>query len=483
MKTTPSRPVAGAFSHSSSWGHPGPTNPLLLILLTILLSACTLSPNYTPPDPTTQLTWNEGRSSIHKAQTSLTKDFGDRQLATLLTQAEAHNRTLATARANLRTATAQRDAARSALLPKLSASTDLTRARQSGTGAFAGLPIPNPQTLYASGLDVSWELDLFGYNRSRLDADQARLEATNELLAATRLAILAETALAYIEWAALSESLALAQDRLDSQKETHALVQARLSSGLADTLKERSVSRDVRLAEAEIPPLRAGLAAAQYRLAVLTGSTPADFASTHRAPAALPKSTARTLPATFPAQVLRARPDVHAAERQLAASYAELGMANADFYPRLRISGGLGLQSDSTGTLFESASRTGLIRPAIHLPVFEGGRLRAGLASAQARRDAAQSTYESTILEALAEVETILAAHQAAVQTDTALTAALADAQAAESRAAALYQTGLSDLETLLTARRLRSATDTLRIAARVSTLTQSIRYQKAAGL
>jgi len=457
------------------------SNRLVALVAIATLTGCATGPDYTPPEPDSQPTWNEGKSSLlKKSQTSLTAGWGDRQLSTLMAKAESNNRSLARARANLDAATAQRNTSRSALFPTVGVATEFSRARASETGSLAALPLPNTQSLYASGLNVSWEVDLFGYNRNRVAAANARLTASAAELEATRLAILAETALAYIEWAALAESIRLAEERLASQQETQHLVRARVESGLADSLEERSVSRDARLAESEIPGLRAGLAAAQYRLAVLTGTTPDAFRSAHQPPAGLPENAARKLPASLPAEVVRARPDVRAAERQLAAAYAELGMANADFYPRFLLTGGIGLESSNSGDLFQSASRTGLIRPAIHLPVFEGGRLQAQRANAEALRAAAQSNYEAAVLEALAEVETILADHLAAVQSDTSLTAAVADARAAEQRAAHLHQTGIGDLETLLTARRLRSSTDTLRIAARTATLSHAIRYHKA---
>ncbi|MCC5839990.1 MAG: efflux transporter outer membrane subunit [Opitutales bacterium] len=450
------------------------------------LSGCAVGPRYATPEPAAAPNWQESPLSVSMEPLHWNSyhDWEVPALRELLALAAADNRDLARARADLEEAVARRGLVRSALFPQVAAEGSASRQRPSENTALAqSLPPGTPagvQNSYAAGLNASWELDLFGFNRRQVEGADARLEATAAQLDAVRLSIAAEVALAYIEWAALAEALALAEERRTLQAETYALVRTRVETGLADPLADRTARRDLRLAEAELPTLRAASAAARYRLAVLTGQSPEAFNARFTPPESLPADSPEQLPASLPAGVVRARPDVQAAERHLAAAYADLGVAEADFYPRLRITGGVGWESAGSGDLFDATSRTWLIRPAVHLPLLQGGRLRAQRGSAEARLEAARARYEQSILIALADVETVLATHLGARQSATALAEAADDARAAEAQAAHLYEVGLADLETLLTARRLRSQTDTLRLQARTEIHAQAIRYERA---
>jgi NodT family efflux transporter outer membrane factor (OMF) lipoprotein len=457
--------------------------------LVVLLSGCAVGPDYAGPrEEPTQAGWTTPLSGAGEEALPV-EDFWAAweapQLDALLAAASATNRDLAQARARLDEALARRGVARSALSPQVDAVGSWARRRASENGAQAAVAPPGRfdplQTVMELGLEASWEIDLFGYNRRRVEAAVAGLEGTAAELAATRLAIRAETALAFLEWSSLEEALSLATERLALQRRTLAIVEAQVGSGLADELALLSARREVRAAEAEIPALENGRQGARQRLAVLTGQTPADFTARFGDPAALPAGPP-ALPRRLPAEVVRARPDVLQAERALAAAYAELGAAEAEVYPRLRLTGALGWESLEAEDLIGEESLRWLIAPSVHFPLFQGGRMRRQEEAAAARLEGAQARYEAAVLRALADVETSLAAYRLTSEQARRLDAASSDARSAESRAQSLYEAGLATLETLLEASRQRSRQEAAALQARTAALSQAVRYFKAIG-
>lgn len=455
----------------------------------LTLAGCATVSESPPNSTETPVGWSEGiDEAFAEANAEIGPTaWGDPVLRDLLFLAEQENRDLVQAGARLDEAVALRGVTRAALFPQVDAEGAMARQRASETGAASANAPPGAfepwQTVSQAGLNASWEIDLFGYNRARLRAEDAGVEAIAADLAAVRLAILAETTLAYIEMAALNETLTLTRESKGFLEQSLHLVRVRIEAGLEEAVAERSVGRDLRLVEAEVADVEAGLAAARHRLAVLTGSTVEEFDQMMNGAPKLPVPPDLRLPAQTPAEVLRNRPDVRGAERQLAAAYARLGVAEADFYPRLRLTGGVGWETtDGLDNLLSAASRTWLIRPSVHLPLFAGGRIRAQRDGAEAGLAGATAAYEQSVLRALADVETVLAAHLSALRREASLSKAKEDARAVEDRAANLLASGLGDLDTLLSASRLRNSTAALEIQARAATLSQTIRYHKAIG-
>ena len=247
---------------------------------------------------------------------------------------------------------------------------------------------------FTTGLDASWELDVFG-GLSRLEeAAQADLGMAQEERRDVLVTVLAEVALSYTDLRAVMSRLEYARRNLELQESTLGVVQAQQEAGATTLL-------DVSRAQAQVATMRAGLPVyqqqaleARHRIAVLLGQPPGalDELLASAAPVATP---AITVAIGVPAEVLRRRPDVRKAERRLAAESARLGAKVADLYPKFSLSGSIGLESLSLGNLFETASRAFSIGPTVQWTAFDGGRLRAQVSIQEAVREETLLAYES----------------------------------------------------------------------------------------
>jgi NodT family efflux transporter outer membrane factor (OMF) lipoprotein len=432
--------------------------PIAILGACLLLGACaSLAP---PPDPRLDglpAAWaGAPADGVAAAQRQSLRawwqQFNDPLLTGLVDSALAANTGVRSAQAALRQARALQDVAAAGLGPSLTASADAQRSRSAGNSA----------NRFGASLDAGWEIDLFGGQRSALAAGTASAEASAASLGDVQVSLAAEVALAYIGLRNAQARLAIAEANLASQQETLQITRWRQQAGLADMLQAEQAQAAAEQTRAALPPLQTTLAQARHALAVLTGAPPAALDARLASAAPVPQPSA-TLALAGPADTLRQRPDVRAAERRLAAEWARLAQADAALRPSLRLSGSLGLSALSLGGLGQAGAVAGSLLAGLSMPLFDGGALRGQQRAQQAVLDQAQEAWRASVLAALQEVEDALVA----LRNDQARLARLQAAAQAATNAATLanqrYRSGLVDFQTVLDTQRSQlSAQDSL---------------------
>lgn len=458
------------------------------LLATAILAGCAVGPDYTQPETELASEWlNAAEGAGAALPVAWWETLEDPQLGRYLADAAANNHDIAIAVARIDEARAARGVARSAFWPQAAVNGSYTQFEQSiespgagGTLIDAGL-IDRDVGFYTTSLDASWELDVFGGNRRLNEAATARFGAAVASQEAVVLAVLAETASAYFELRGAAERLAIAQSNIASQERTLQLTRRKVEAGIARRIDELRADAQLDANRALVPALRASIRASTYRIALLTGRRPDELQAPASAGMALPMPPS-ALPVGMPAELLRRRPDIVVAERNLAAATAGIGVARADFFPRFVLNASYGFEAENAGDIGASRARTTALVPFVSWPVFQGGRLRANLEGADARARVAALGYEQAVLRALADAESALTAYSEELQTlDRLQSAATASSQAA-SIAQRLYEQGLTDFLTVLDAERRRDVAEDARAQSHTRVLLNMARVYKALG-
>jgi len=374
--------------------------------------------------------------------------FDDPLLAQLIDQAMQANTSVTSAEAAVRQARALRDVSAAALLPSVSGSTTVQRSRAGRVNANS----------FRAGLDASWELDIFGENRSALEASEASLGASGATLGDVQVSIAAEVALDYISLRGLQARLVIAQDNLETQLETLQITEWRLQAGLATSLDAEQARASTEQTKALLPALQTSIDQTRHALSVLTGQPPAALATMLAGSGPIPKAP-DTLAIRFPAETLRQRADVRAAEYQVTAAIARVAQADAARYPSFRIGGALGVASATLGALTSGSAILASVLANMSVPIFEGGALLAQVRAQQAALDQARSGYQATVLTALKDVEDALVALEGDRDRLAHLQLAAEAAGNASLLARQRYSTGLVDFQTVLDTQRTQLTT------------------------
>jgi NodT family efflux transporter outer membrane factor (OMF) lipoprotein len=357
------------------------------------------------------------------------------------------NLDLKKAQAKIREARARRGVARAGFFPTLNATGSANRSKSSDdSGGMTN-------DLYAAGFDASWELDIFGGVRRSTEAAQANLEASREGLRDVLVSLLAEVAKNYVDVRTYQARLAVAEENLKSQEETYQLTVWQSQAGLTDELTVQQARYNLENTRSNVPTLRTGLEEAMNRIAVLLGEQPGKIHEELTKREHIPV-TPLNIAVGVPADVLRRRPDIRKAERNLASQTATVGVAVADLYPKFTLSGTIGLEALSTGNLFSSGSRTYGFGPSITIPLFAGGSIRQNIEVQSALQEQYLIAYKTTVLNALEEVENALTAYAEEQHRKQTLTDAAAAAKQAAELAKNKYQSGLTAFSDVLDAQR-----------------------------
>ena len=323
-------------------------------------------------------------------------------------------------------------------------------AREQAVPGFSTEPVRT--NTYRVGLVAFWELDLFGGIRSAVQAARAQAQGLEASLEDVRVVVAAEVARNYFQLRGLQQQLAVAERSLTNQREAWRLTGVRRDAGVGEEQDVASAAASVAAVEASIPPLRQGLSIQRHRLAVLIGVRPGDLAEDLAPRAYAPLMT--TLPLGTTGELLRRRPDVRAAERQLAAAAAREGIAAADLYPRVSISGVLGFLA-GRGNLFGSAdSRQWAVTPSVNWIGTDLESARARLRGTEAVTREVLARYEQTVLRAIEETENALVGYrEAQARLERLMEQARQSARSAD-LARTRYREGLTDFLDLLDAER-----------------------------
>jgi outer membrane protein, multidrug efflux system len=424
----------------------------LTVLATALLSACAVGPDFVKPDIATAAVFArapEASAAPVSADAPFWDAFADPTLSALVTDALRANHDLRIALARRDQADALLRGARFDRLPTITADAKGSEARASADQLPGVAREERTARSYEAGIAASWELDLFGRIRRSVEAGTAESDASAADLRAAQVAVTGDVASAYIELRGLQERLRVARANRDNQQRTLDLVQARLDAGSASDFDATRARAQRETTAARIPALEAAEAVAMHRIAVLTGRTPDALIATLSQPAPLPALPSRIEPGT-PADVLRNRPDVAAAEARLHAATARIGVATADLFPRITLGGLLGSQAGAAGAVFERDSETRLVALGIDWSFLDVGRVRARIAESGAAGDAALAQYQQSVLRALQDTEDALVRLDRVRQEDAHLQRAAIDSTRAADLARLRYQAGATGLFEML---------------------------------
>lgn len=434
-----------------------------------LLAGCVVGPHYQPPKETAPAAWTTslvaGETSAPVELAAWWESFGDPGLDGLVRVAIQSNLTLRVAEERVREARAERDVVAGGLWPSASASAAYSKNRYGANsypplGLFPGIPLD--YDLYNVGFDAAWELDLFGGVRHAVEAANAATGAAEYARRDVLVSVLAEVARNYIDARAYQARLAITQQNIAAERDILELTRSRYRSGLSSDLEVDQATALLTATQAQVPALESGFAQSVHHLSTLLGEQPGALLGTMSRAEAIPP-TPPVVPVGLPSDLLRRRPDVERAERQLAASTAEIGVARADLFPKFSLTAALGLSSTSSSSWLEYASRYWSVGPAVQWDLFSGGRLRANVRVQEARTAQALASYEQAVLAALEDAENALVAYAKEQTRRESLTQSVRASEAALRVSTELYKNGLTDFLSVLDSERaLLSAQDAL---------------------
>jgi NodT family efflux transporter outer membrane factor (OMF) lipoprotein len=400
------------------------------------------------------------------------QNFHDPLLARLITQAMQANSNIGSAQAALRQARALRDVTVAGTRPQLTVSGGVQRTTADGTPAHIS---------FQSGLDASWELDVFGGKQSAVANSDAAVSAAAANLRDVQLSMTAEVALAYIQLRGLQYQLNIAQHNLTSQSETLQITQWRAQAGLVTSLEVEQAQTAVSQTAAQIPAFQTTLANARHSLAILTGQRPTELDDPLASAGPIPVVNANVAD-VIAADSLRQRADVRAAEARITAALAAVDAAIAARKPSFKLGGSVGLTALTLAGLSNGAALASQVLGSVSVPVLDGGASKAQVRVQQAALEQTRSAYQNTVLTALKEVEDALVAQLNDRKRLTHLEQAAAAAQNAALLAQNRYSSGLVDFQTVLLTQRTLLSTQASLVSGQAEISNDHVRLVKAMG-
>ncbi|MDR1965211.1 MAG: TolC family protein [Synergistaceae bacterium] len=375
------------------------------------------------------------------------KTLGDETLEELIMDALSNNRDLQAARGKVMEARAALGISRSAVLPWLDSEDTWVNNKSSDNSANQGARAE----ITKLAIDASWEIDIFGARRDSIDAASAALEAEHAAMRSAWVTLSSEVALNYLSLRTLQARLVIANRNLALQEDTLSMLASKHDAGLADSLALNQARYTVEGTKASIPPIKAGVENIMNALAILAGRVPGSIGGKLSEFRPLPKPSFDML-IGIPADSLRQRPDVRAAERALAAQVLTRKSAEKDLLPKFYLMGSIGLETLSGGSIFSGDSFGFSFGPRITLPIFHGGAIRKNIQVQTAREEQLLAAYEGTVLNAVAEVRNALAENTQEIERNKSLIAGIEAAQAALDIANDRYRNGLTDFSNVISA-------------------------------
>ncbi len=448
------------------------------LILTVALSmavstACmTVGPDYVEPDPATPDAWHTAATAGFSHGTATLQtwwlEFNDPVLTDLIQRSTTGNLGLREALWRVEEARALAGVAGSATSPQVALDGQSSRSQPSDNGLGADFAPPggfDAQTMHDYGVGASWEIDLFGRIRRQVEAADAAAQGTVEAYRDVMVSLYAEVALAYIDVRTSQERIELARANVLGQEDTMQLTTDRFAVGLVSALDVAQAESNLANTRSLIPVLETRLNQSLNRLAVLLGESPGTLHDELGTPGSVP-SEPETVMVSLPAELLRQRPDVRLAERNLAAQTARIGVATADLYPSFSLGGFLGLQSRSGGDFFDGGSLTWSVGLPIRWNIFSGGRIRSQIRAEEARTQQTLAAYEQTVLSALEESENAMIAYANQIKRRDHLTDSVEATQHSLELVLTQYRSGLTNFQNVLdTQRSLLNRQDELAVS------------------
>lgn len=476
-----------------------------LVLLLPLHAACTVGPAYVRPplvvparfeapavsspgttgiaDATAVVAASGPTDGVDGAAWGIASDAA--VLSTLMERALAGNHDLEVAMARVREVRAADRGARAQLLPQLDTAGTAARVRGLGPltsvpGAAAPILLPVETGLFTVGFDAAWEADAFGGLRRERQATLAGVAGAVAGVADARLTVASEVTRVYVALRASQQRRRVAEEQWRLQAETTSLVEARAAAGLdsdLDVARARALRDTI---AARIPQFRLEEAVRRQQLGVLVAAPPSTLLAVVGDDGVLP--TLAPTPAGIPSELLQRRPDVQHAEATLVAATARIGVAKADYFPKLVLGGTGGRQATALSALSLAAGNVFALTAAVQAPIFSAGRIGAHVRAAEARAAQAVSAYQQAVLIAIVDVERALASDAYERARLAALQSAADEAVRASTLARALHAEGVEDFLAVLDAQRSALAAKDEVIAAEQAVATATIALWKATG-
>jgi NodT family efflux transporter outer membrane factor (OMF) lipoprotein len=448
-----------------------------------MLSGCTLGPDFKRPDWASPASWFAGpKEAVKPARSTPAAEpidaawwslFKDPILTGLEKRVAAENLDVKTAAIRMSESRAQLGVARAALFPTLNGNASYTRELASENGVFGLIPTAagangangatgnstggiqgtglKPFDLYQGGFDSTWEVDLWGGVRRSVESASATSDAAKETERSVLLSSLAEVARDYMQLRGTQAQLSIARENVRTARQSLNLTQQRAAGGVTTDLDVANASAQLRTTLAQIPTLEQQEAQTINALSLLLGQPPnalrAELVTAKSIPPVPPR-----VPVGLPSELARRRPDIRQAEAQLHAATADIGVAEANFYPSLSLTGSFGLQSLQFKNAFNLNSKQYALGPGLTIPIFEGGQLRSTLQLRKAQQQEAAVNFQKTVLQAWHDVDNALTAYQAEQTRRDELVGAVAENRRALGLAQSRYQQGVADFLTVLVA-------------------------------
>ncbi len=470
---------------------------LAIIATGSLITGCSVGPDYQMPELSLKNIWSaenvEPKPRARDEQlANWWKAFNDPVLDQLiekaLTSKDGGNLDLLIATERVLEARASLVQANAAFLPSLDLIGSFSRTKRSDGIRFGSRDsdfqdggTTGVQNIFSAGFDTVWEMDVFGEFRRGREAALAELAATEERARGARVSLIGELGKTYIDYRAFAERLAIANRNIKTQEESLKLTRSRFEAGLVSELDVSQANAQLASTAAQIPTLEASKRAAAFRLALLVGEQPGSLDELLSKESPIP--AASVVPeAGLPSDLLRQRPDIRAAERDLAGASARIGVATAQLFPKVQITAGFGLQSNKSGNLIDASSQYWNFTPGVRLPLIGSAALMAGVDIAEAQERQALFTYTKTVLQSLEETENALIAYdKEKVRHRSLLEAESANRRSVE-LARDLYREGLIDFLRVLEAERSLYASEDLVAQSRSQMSSNLVALYKALG-
>ena len=462
-----------------------------------MLTGCTVGPDFKTPEVSSPTTWfsftsrppKPDKPAVNEPSAAVTGPidaawwtvFNDPELTSLERRVPAANLDIRVAATRLLESRQQRNISAADQIPKIDGNANYTREKASTKGIFSaltggavssgsnpattangaggiagGIPggsLASPFNLYSYGFDASWELDLWGRVRRSIESADAAVLASQQARRAALVSVLAELARDYVQLRGIQASAAITRQNLATAQDSLKLTQDRFAGGLTTQLDVENARAQVATTQSQLPQLEQQEDSAINQISLLLGERPGslrpELASARPVPPVPPQ-----VPVGLPSELLRRRPDIAQAEAQLHSATADIGVAVADFYPRVSLSGSLSLQALQFKDLGNWAARQYALGPTLTLPIFEGGRLRGTLELRRAQQQEAYINYQKTVLQAWHDVANAMDAYEAEQRRRAQLQIAVTAAGNAVNLSKQRYTQGIADFLQVLDAQR-----------------------------
>lgn len=491
--------------------HTGPLAPTALIAtLSLSLFGCTVGPDFVPQKPDVPKEWvgvsnAQGSEQTRPSTVTATPtnddawwaSFRDPVLTSLIERAAASNLDIRAAALRIAEARAQRRVAGADQWPSLTGNASYESQRFSektaqgslfgslgnlGDGSGVAIPsYPNPYDQFQVGFDASWELDLFGRVRRSVEAADADAQASVEDANGTLVSLGGEVARAYIDLRNAQARRTTTRDNLDTQREIEVLARQKMRAGLGNDLDVSNAAAQTAATQAQLPLFNRQIDTDINQLSELLAREPGALQSELQSATAVPPAPPN-VPIGLPAELIRRRPDIRAAEARLHAATARVGVAVADLFPRVTLGASFGTQAERFPDLANWASRFINIGPSLQIPIFEGGKLRATVRLQNIREKEAAVAYAKAVLNALHEAENALIAYNTEQNRRQALHATMTHNRNVHSLARQRYKSGLTAFLDVLDAERTQQQTELSLADSTAAVSTDLVAIYKALG-